>query len=103
MEYQLVFQFKGSMVLDFDSIIMLEENLQRIVEPVAEVDGHDIGRGEVNIFVLTSDPASTFERARKLLSALSLLNKVGIAYRELASDMYTVMWPERATEVFSVG
>ena len=102
MDYQLVLQFKGNAILDFDSLVTLENNLQRIVEPIAEVDGHDIGSGEVNIFVLTADPVATFERAKSLLSDAFLLHKVGVAYRELRSDKYIVVWPESSTEGFKI-
>jgi hypothetical protein len=102
MDYQLVLQFKGNTIPDFDSLVTLEDNLQRIVEPIAEVDGHDIGSGEINIFVLTADPVATFERAKPLLSDASLLHKVGSAYRDLYCDKYIVVWPESSTEAFTV-
>jgi hypothetical protein len=102
MDYQLVLQFKGNAILDFDSLVTLEDNLQRIVEPTAEVDGHDIGSGEVNIFVLTADPVATFQQAKSLLSDASLLHKVGVAYRELRSDKHIVVWPESSTEGFKI-
>ncbi|WP_075795017.1 hypothetical protein [Massilia putida] len=102
MHYQLVLQFKGNAILDFDSLVTLEDNLQRIVEPIAEVDGHDIGSGEMNVFVLTADPVATFERAKSLLSDASLLHKVGVAYRELRSEKYIVLWPGSSTEAFKI-
>lgn len=89
-------------ILDFDALVTLEQNLQRVVEPIAEVDGHDIGSGEINIFVFTADPVATFERAKMLLSDASLLDKVGSAYRDLQSDKYTVIWPESSAEVFTI-
>lgn len=102
MDYQLVLQFKANAIPDFDLLVTLEENLRRIVEPIAEVDGHDIGSGEINIFVLTTDPVATFERAKTLLSDASLLHKVGSAYRDLRSDKYTIVWPESSTEAFTI-
>ena len=102
MAYQLVLQFKGNTIPDFHSLVTLEEKLQRIVEPIAEVDGHDIGSGEINIFVLTADPVGTFERAKTLLSDASLLHKVGSAYRDLSSDKYTIVWPENSTGAFTI-
>jgi hypothetical protein len=102
MDYQLVLQIKGDDCLDFDSLVNLEDRLQRLVEPIADVDGHDMGSGEMNIFVLTADPVATFKRAKPLLSDASLLGKVGVAYRELRSDDFTVIWPESSTEYFVV-
>lgn len=102
MDYQLVLQFKGNAIPDFDSLVTLEDNLQRIVEPIAEVDGHDIGSGELNLFVLTTDPVATFERAKPLLAEASLLHKVGGAYQDLRSDKYIVVWPENSAEAFTI-
>lgn len=102
MDYQLVLQFKGNTIQDFDSLVTLEEDLQRVVEPIAEVDGHDLGSGEINIFVLTADSVATFERAKTLLAGGSLLNKVGSAYRDLRSDRYIVIWPANSADVFTI-
>ena len=102
MDYQLVLQFRGDDCLDFDAMVSLEDEIQQIVEPIAEVDGHDVGSGETNIFILTADPVATFERAAPLLSNASLLDKVRVAYRELRFDDFTVLWPTSSTETFTV-
>ena len=93
MNYQLVLQFRGDDCLDFDAMVSLEDEIQQIVEPIADVDGHDVGSGEMNIFILTADPVATFEQAKPLLSDTSLLHKVSVAYRELRSDDFTVLSP----------
>lgn len=46
MDYQPVLQFIGNDCLDFDAMVSLENVIQQIVEPIAQVDGHDVGRGE---------------------------------------------------------
>lgn len=102
MDYQLVLQFRGNDLPDFDALVNLEDELQRLVESIADVDGHDMGSGEMNIFVLTADPVATFEQAKPLLSSASLLNKVGVAYREMSCDAFTVIWPESSMEAFVV-
>ena len=102
MDYQLVLQLKGDDRLDFDAMVSLEDEIQQIVEPIAEVDGHDVGSGEMNIFILTGDPVATFERAKPLLSAASLLDKVSVAYRELRSDDFTLLWPANSTGAFVI-
>lgn len=102
MDYQLVLQFKENDLLDFDALVSLEDELQELIEPIADVDGHDMGSGEANIFVLTADPVATFERAKALLSKASLLNKVRVAYREVHSEVFTIVWPERSAEAFVV-
>jgi hypothetical protein len=102
MDYQLVLQFRGNDLLEFDALVNLEDKLQELVEPIADVDGHDLGSGEANIFVLTADPVATFERVKPLLSDESLLNKVGVAYRNVRSDVFTVIWPEGSAQTFVV-
>jgi hypothetical protein len=102
MDYQLVLQLRGDDCLDFDAVVSLEDEIQQIVEPRAEVDGHDLGSGEMNIFILTGDPVATFERAKPLLFRASLLDKVSVAYRELRSDEFTLLWPTSSTGAFGV-
>lgn len=102
MDYQLVLQFKGNDLLDFDTLVSLEDNLLELIKPIGDVDGHDMGSGETNIFVLTADPVATFERAKPLLSLASLLDKVCVACREVHSDAFAVIWPEHSTEAFVV-
>jgi hypothetical protein len=102
MDHQLVLQFKGENFLDLDALVSLEDKLQEVIEQIGDVDGHDMGSGEANIFVLTADPIATFERAKPLLSEASLLNTVRAAYRDVRSDVFTVLWPERSTEAFVV-
>lgn len=102
MDYQLVLQLRGDDCLDFDAMVSLEDDIKQIVEPMAEVDGHDMGSGEMNIFILTCDPVATFERAKPLLSAAFLLDKVSVAYRELLSDDFKLLWPTSSTVAFVV-
>jgi len=102
MDYQLVLQIKGDDCLDFHALVDLEDKLQQLVQPAADVDGHDMGSAEMNIFILAVDPVATFERAKPLLLNESLLDKVSVAYRELRSDDFTTIWPESSIEDFVV-
>lgn len=102
MDYQLVLQFRGNHCLDFDALVNLEDELQQLVFSIADVDGHDMGSGEMNIFILTADPVATFERAKPLLADASLLDNVHVAYRELRSDDFALLWPTGPTEAFVV-
>jgi len=102
MDYHLVLQFRGVECLDFDAIVNLEDEIQQIVEPLAEVDGHDVGSGEMNIFILAADPVATFDQTKPLLGAASLLDKVSVAYRELHSNDFTLLWSASSTENFIV-
>jgi hypothetical protein len=101
MRYQLVLQFRGDSLADYDVMVALEDEL--IVELAdADVDGHDIRSGEINIFIFTSDPARTFQEARPVLARRQCLHSVTAAYRHRAGEDYTVIWPEGFTQEFRV-
>ena len=73
-EYQLVLQFPCDSMHEFDAVVALEEALiAALPEALAEVDGHDSGSGEANIFIFTSEPNETFERVRAVVSETSRL------------------------------
>ena len=55
MQYQLVLQFSGDSLGDYDAMLALEDDLIQEFGH-ADVDGHDIGSGETNIFLVTSEP-----------------------------------------------
>jgi hypothetical protein len=65
MKYQLVLQWPASSVDDYDSMIAIEESLIEELRGDSEVDGHDAGSGQVNIFIRTGGPAKTFEDIKK--------------------------------------
>ena len=106
MRYQLVLQFRGDSLADYDQMIALEDRLIEELGHSAKVDGHDCGSGETNIFIFTSDPAGTFWRVRQTLKQEGRLESVAAAYRpihgEQLSEEFTVIWPEGATQGFSV-
>lgn len=102
MKYQLVFQFRGDSVKDLDATIALEDELVEALGNSAEVDGHDVGSGETNIFILTSVPSATFHRVRPMLERRQELGAVTAAYREVEGGRYTVIWPEGSGEEFRV-
>jgi len=65
---------------------------------LADVDGHDSGSGEANIFILTSEPNETFERVRAVVSGFSGLEQVlRAAYRRPDAEQYSVLWPPGET------
>jgi hypothetical protein len=49
MRYQLVLQFRGDSLADYDQMIALEDRLIEDLGHSAGVDGHDCGSGEANI------------------------------------------------------
>jgi hypothetical protein len=102
MEYQLVIQFPGDSLINYDEMVAIEDDLTAAIGNSAEVDGHDVGSGEMNIFILTRDPVRTFQQAKPVLGRRQSLQKVTAAYRLIGGNEFTVIWPEGATGKFSV-
>lgn len=50
MKYQLVLQWPASSIKDYDAMIEAENALIENLSAANDVDGHDVGSGEVNIF-----------------------------------------------------
>jgi len=91
--YQLVFQLRGSSVLDFEEMIALEEELESAIGDLGNVDGHDLGQGEMNIFVHTASPVRLFETVRSLPLVARAMPRLKVAFRPLDGDAYEVLHP----------
>lgn len=102
MQYQLILQFRGDSLADYDAMIALEDDLTEQLGDLAHVDGHDCGSGETNIFIFTPDPAATFQRVRPVLERTRQLQAVTAAHREVDGERYTVIWPEGSRREFRV-
>jgi hypothetical protein len=102
MRYQLVLQFRGDSLTGYDAMVALEARLIEDLGHSAQVDGHDCGSREANIFIFTSDPAATFWRVRQTLQREGQLDVVTAAYRDVKGERYTVIWPEGSETAFSV-
>lgn len=101
MKYQLVIQWPASSIQDYDAMIAVENALIDVLPESSEVDGHDAGSGEVNIFINTNGPARVFSELKPMLAAADLLSSARVAFRELSKSEYTVLWPE-GLETFKV-
>jgi len=78
----------------FDAITALESELEKWLEPDAELDGHDSGSGEMNIFLRTDNPVEIFKRAKLLIDSRSGIGEVQVAYRSLDGvGDYVILWP----------
>jgi hypothetical protein len=102
MRYQLVLQMQGDSAAHYEALISLEERLLDALDESAEVDGHDIGSGESNIFILTENPRQTFDQSRPILESARLLDSVRAAYRGSSEEQYTVIWPPGDKRDFTV-
>ena len=93
MKYQLVVQCPEGLYEDIDAIAEMEDRLDESLVD-AEVDGHDIGSGEINIFIHTNNPVNTLKAVEQLLDAEQIdMAYIKIAYREIGTDKYIPLWP----------
>lgn len=94
MKYGLVLQFESA--INYDDLVGLEDKISELLGRSAEVDGHQIGREQVNIFVYTNRPRKIFRRIKKIIGD-DLLGIIKVGYRLLDEKEYTVLWPENCT------
>ena len=98
MKYQLVLQWPAFSIKDYETMIGIEEALVEKLSEANDVDGHDAGKGEVNIFICTDDPNSAFNEVKAILGDRGSWVDVRVAYREMAGGEYTILWPEDLTK-----
>src|SRR6185437_328173 len=96
MDYILVLQWPATSLEDYDSMIAVETLLMERLDD-GLVDGHDAGTDEVNIFIRTHDPRSTFAAVKHILAKHASWADARIAYREATGSAYTVLWPTGLT------
>lgn len=90
-EYKVVLEFHGEELQHFDRVIALEMKLEEELLS-GEVDGHDVGGGIVNIFIVTRVPKRCLEEAMRIINDMEpKLNAAG--YRDLEEDDYERLWP----------
>lgn len=101
MKYQLAIQLSEKEYSDLDLIIDLEDELEDSL-PEDDIDGHDIGTGEINIYIHTNSPTKTLQTALTLLEQKRFdLKKIKVGYRDFNDEYYTPMWPDNL-EKFNV-
>ena len=96
--YMLVIQWNSDAFTDFDSMIRTEDALCQGLSEPHEVDGHDSGTGQTNIFVATDAPQSALPEIKTILQAEGRWDGVRIAFRPGYGDGYSVLWPESLRE-----
>ena len=98
MKYQLVLQWPATSISDYDALIEVEDALIEKLSDDNEVDGHDAGSGEVNIFIRTDDPERALKQVEDILGGHVFWVDVRVAYREVAGNEYTILWPKGLAE-----
>ncbi len=102
MQYQLILRFRKTSIEYPDEIKSLEQALTELLGDSAQLDGYDTGAREINLFIMTAEPASTFRRSKPVLQRLSLLDKVTAAYRLEGGVRFTVVWPLKYSRKFNL-
>ena len=74
-------------------MIELEDTITANVGDIAEVDGHDIGSGETNIFILTNEPRAAFERIKQFLGTRDFMPSLKVAFRRIGDDEFAILYP----------
>ncbi len=101
LRYQLVIQFKfrdDDTTLQ-DQVLTLEDDLIERLDPdVVDVDGHDAGSEEMNLFLFTNEPAAAFAQIKPIMLARSLLDRSAAAYRPTDAEDFVPIWPEGLKE-----
>lgn len=93
MQFQLVLRFRKTSLEGPDAAGVLEHALAESLGDAVRLDGHDTGPRDIDFFIATSDPASTFRRSKPALERLQLLDRVTVAYRLEGGARFTVVWP----------
>jgi hypothetical protein len=93
MKYQLVLQVLVSSIKDYDMMIWFEDEIVSALGDVGDVDGHDAGTGEMNIFIYTDEPKIAFERITGIIGVDILLPHLKAAYRKIDSNDFTIIYP----------
>jgi hypothetical protein len=97
-KYQLVLQFDAKSLKDYDRLVAFETKLAVELGRLANVDGHDFGQEEFNVFILTDEPKIVFEKAHRFLTTQDIPNYMRAGYREVTGEDYAVLWPPNLTE-----
>jgi len=93
MEYMLVLQWPIGSIPDYEAIVALETALIDALPDGSQIDGHDAGSGEMNIFISTDRPAQVFDQLKGRLLAHDLFSDVRAGYREATENEYAILWP----------
>jgi len=100
MKYFLVIQTKDLDEFSVDALADIEDELSQQLGSEHEVDGHDVGSGEINFFINTNDPIQAFNRIKS--KGNLNLQKMTAAYRLVDGEQYTIIWPESFEGTFEI-
>src|SRR5436309_15153854 len=90
---ELVLQLPASSIKDYDAMVELEDRIIARLGNVGKVDGHDMGVGEMNIFIRTDHPKLAFDEIKALLGTQDFMPELKAAYRDVGKDNFTILYP----------
>jgi len=94
MRYMLVIQWPADSFGDIEDLINIEDMLIARLPQECDVDGHDMGATQANIFVRTSDVDATFAALEAVFRETAEWREMKIAYRDAAGSNYTALHPK---------
>ena len=98
MKYQLIIQFQAESMQEFDELVVLEDLLVENLPLHSQVDGHDFGSGDFNIFILTDQPKESFHAAQKTIQHYRPPQTLKAPYRKLGQNNFVILWPPNHRE-----
>ena len=90
---QLVYQWPASSEAHYRLLLAIEETIRQGLGPIGLVDGHDVGAGEMNVFIHTDDRKGAFEKTMSLIQGKYDLKELMVGYRNFEDDDYPVFPP----------
>jgi hypothetical protein len=84
---QLVLQLPGDCLKDYDGLIELEDAIIAGIGNLGEVDGDDMGAGEMNIFIDTDHPKLAFDAIKSLLGTRDFMPHLKAAFRDIGNPV----------------
>lgn len=102
MDYQLIIKFWRKSLANEDFLATIEAELKQALGDKVELEGYDVSRDEINLFMLTADPRQSFRKARDVLERMGIENGVSSAYRLVGGAKFTSLWPLRTMRKFKL-
>ncbi|HEY4583849.1 MAG TPA: hypothetical protein VIG88_13465 [Lysobacter sp.] len=102
MDYQLVIKFWRKSLADEAFLATVEDELKKVLKDSVELEGYDVSAKEINLFMLTADPRTSFRKARDVLESMGVQQGLSAAYRLVGGAQFTSIWPLRAMRKFKL-
>ena len=102
MEYELVIKFYRKSLEDEGFLATLEADLAPVLGASARTDGYDVRPKDINFFVQTDDPRTTFRKIKTVLDARGIERGLSAAYRLVGGAQFTSVYPPRPMRRFTL-